>query len=340
MADRFKHLEMSQISFLRFQVNWRATLIIVALLAVILLPILGSFVGRIQSATFPYPGLQMEYQAFAIDRVNVVPTCSNQTLTATFQDLYSNGGKLLLRVSIVIHDSTTSTITKYIDIKTRQEYVAENTPLGSALVSAGVYTVLWLPRDLLPGQMVGVNSFIGQLEAPVNVDAFGQTFPMGGSAYRIRTAEGFFYYSPDTRVLEKYESNVAITTLCPGARKVATTPLRSITLMSYNDVAARGTMQGLIASLGVLLAVVIVFYFFHEIDRRRKGRLEGLRNRVRSLSEILEDQYLLGFISRETYMRKQVVLRRLASEIESETQARVGKGEIEPPSSEDDYPAP
>ncbi len=337
MADRFKPLEMSQpVRFLHLRMNWRASLIILALLAVILLPFWGSVVARIQSSTFPYPGLQMDFNALAVDRLDTIPTYRNLTVTATFEDIYSYGGKSLLKVAITIHDSTTVTIEKFIDIKTRQEYVSVTAGGGSMVVSAAVYTVLWLPKDALPGQMLGINSFIGQLEGPVTRDAFGKRVP-GSGAYVVRTAEGSFYYTLDTRVLELYESNVELTAapIFPSP-----TPLRSIELMAYNDVAARGTMQGFLASVGVLLAVVFVFYLHHDIDRRRKARLEGLHNRIRSLSDILEDQYLLGFISRENYMRRQVVLRRLATEIEVEAQARRNNENNVPISSQEDFPAP
>lgn len=334
MADRFKPFEMSQVSFLRLRLNWRATLLVIALIAVVLLPAWGSLVARIQSATFPYPGLQINYRALAVDRLDGVPTYRNLTVNANFQDLYSYGGRTLLKVDITLQDTTSTTIEKYVDLKTRQEYVSVTTGGVSTVVSAAVYTVLWLPANISPGQMLGINSFMGQLQGPVSVDTFGQPLPMG-SAYLVRTAEGSFYYSLNTHILELYESNVALTAI----GFPVPTPLRSITLTTYDDVASRGASEGFLASLAVLLAVAAVFYFHYDIDRRRKARLEGLRNRIRSLSDILEDQYLLGFISREIYMRKQVVLRRLASEIEIEAQTRLN-GASESSSVEEDFPAP
>lgn len=315
--------------------RWRSTLVVIAILALILLPVWGSIVARIQSSTFPYPGLQMDFSALAVDRLDGVPTYHNLTVSANFQDLYGYGGKVLLKVDFTVHDSATTTIQKFIDINSRQEYVSVGSGASGMVVSAAVYTVLWLPKNVVPGQMIGVNSFVGQVENPVSRDVFGNRLPMG-SAYLVRTAEGSFYYSLDTHVLELYESNVALTTV----GFPTPTPLRSITLKMYNDVASRGVSDGLLAALAVLLAVAGVFYVHHDVDSRRKSRLEGLRNRIRSLSDILEDQYLLGFISRETYMRRQVVLRRLASEIDLETQTRIDNGDNEPTSGEEDFPAP
>jgi hypothetical protein len=336
VADRFKPIAMSQVGFLRVRMKWRATLVVVAVLALILLPVWGSIVARIQSSTFPYPGLQMNFSALAVDRLDGTPTYHNLTVNANFQDLYGYGGKLLLKVDIIVHDSTpVPPIEKFIDINSRQEYVSVGSGASSMVVSAAVYTVLWLPKNVAPGQMIGINSFIGKVENPVSTDAFGKRLPMG-SAYLVRTAEGSFYYSLDTHVLELYESNVALTT----AGFSTPTPLRSITLVTYNDVASRGITDGLLAGLAVLLAIAGVFYVHHDVDSRRKSRLEGLRNRIRSLSDILEDQYLLGFISRETYMRRQVVLRRLASEIDLETQTRFDNGDNEPAADEEDFPAP
>ncbi len=335
MAERFRPIEMSQVSFLRLRLKWRGTLVIVAILAIILLPAWGSLVARIQSSTFPYPGLQMDFRALAVNRLDGTPTYHNLTVSANFQDLYSYGDKKLLKVDIVVHDATTTTVEKFVDVRTRQEYVSVASTGGSVVVSAAVYTVLWLPSTIIAGQMIGVNSFIGQIEGPVSVDAFGHPLPMG-SAYLVRTAEGSFYYSLNTHVLELYESNVALTTI----GFPAPTPLRSIALTTYNDVASRGVSDGLLAGLAVLLSVAGVFYLHHDVDSRRKSRLEGLRNRIRSLSDILEDQYLLGFISRETYMRRQVVLRRLASEIDLEMQTRFDNGENEPTSVEEDFSAP
>ena len=335
MAERFRPLEISRVGFLRVRLRWRSTLVVIAILALILLPVWGSIVARIQTSTFPYPGLQMDFSALAVDHLDGVPTYHNLTVNANFQDLYGYGGRVLLRVDITVHDSATTTIEKFIDVNSRQEYVSVGSGAGSMVVSAAVYTVLWLPKNVAPGQMIGVNSFIGQVQNPVATDAFGHRLPMG-SAYLVRTAEGSFYYSLDTHVLELYESNVALTT----AGFPSPTPLRSITLMTFNDVASRGVSDGLLAALAVLLAVAGVFYVHHDVDSRRKSRLEGLRNRIRSLSDILEDQYLLGFISRETYMRRQVVLRRLASEIDSETQTRFDNGSDQTESGEEDFPAP
>ncbi len=315
--------------------RWRASLVVIAILALILLPVWGSIVARIQTVTFPYPGLQMDFRALAVDRLDGVPTYHNLTVTASFQDLYGYGGKVLLKVDITVHDSSTVTIEKFVDLNTRQEYVSVGSGSSSMVVSAAVFTVLWLPKNIVPGQMIGVNSFMGQVENPVSVDAFGHLLPMG-SAYLVRTAEGSFYYSLNTHVLELYESNVALTT----AGFPTPTPLRSIALTTYDDVASRGIDDGLLAGLAVLLAVAGVFYVHHDVDARRKSRLEGLRNRIRSLSDILEDQYLLGFISRETYMRRQVVLRRLASELDIEAQIRFNNGEEEPVSGDEDFPAP
>ncbi len=315
--------------------RWRASLIVVAILALILLPVWGSIVARIQTTTFPYPGLQMDFRALAVNRLDGTPTYHNLTVTANFQDLYGYGGKVLLKVDIIVHDSTTTTIEKFIDVNSRQEYVSVGSGSSSMVVSAAVYTVLWLPKNIVPGEMIGVNSFIGQVENPVSVDAFGKPLPMG-SAYLVRTAEGSFYYSLNTHVLELYESNVALTTV----GFPTPTPLRSIALTTYDDVASRGISDGLLAGLAVVLAVAGVFYVHHDVDARRKSRLEGLRNRIRSLSDILEDQYLLGFISREAYMRRQVVLRRLASELDIEAQTRINNNEENIVSGDEDFPAP
>lgn len=293
--------------------GWRAIAILVAVIAVILLPIVGYFIASSTASSFPYPGLNIRFAAASFTPTSTGAVSHNTTLSVDYGEWHATQTVTVLKMTVkqtelaqgqTVREATQE---KFVDVTDRQEYAQ----IGTAVVPTHLYTIFWLPEDVVLGQTVGVGAYFGNVSGPTLTDMYGRT--LASLSIVVETAEGIYYYSTSRHVLTEYVSTLFFSPVS-GVRA----PLNSLRLVQYDNLPWKGLVDGGLASLFVVAAAAVVFGLHHSINTRRRKRLEGLRNRIVNLVKVMHDQYTLGAITQEAYGRKIAVAKRALADVHRE----------------------